>query len=505
MDSRSRFLRTTLIVSAAFGAVFAIEFLIEWVRLGQPGLADMSWAGADNKKIVDILSPMARAYNNILAMLIATIGLAIPLTANMHTPKLIDMFLRDRTNQIMLFLCAFGAANVLFSAWMVGPHFPTMWAYRVSVVGAILGWAVLVPYFFYVVRFLDPSNILERLQGQVVDAIEQTEAGTLPPDQGQKIVHERLNQIGTIVLKSIDRADRSVVVEGVWCFKLILDSYGVHKAKLPEAWFKVDRQDFVGMSSEALEFLNEDRNWFEMKVMLQMFLCYQQALAKSADAVSWISDATRVIGAAVHARQDEPALQLIIKFFNNYLREAIKRKDMHALYDLFYQYRSLGRDVLDDPLAVRKIGQYFRMYANTAGHSGLSFAAQMAAFDVGWLVRRAYQVKSPAAADLLREVLSFEHEAGGKPQPLVIEAKLILGAGLNQAGFGDAANQVRDNLRDVPVATLDQVERNLLGQTERSFWEVTDRQVNFEFVPADRRPFLQQLVAEVRTATLAAG
>ena len=43
---------------------------------------------------------MARAYNNVLAMLIATIGLAIPLTANMHTPKLIDMFLRDRINRV---------------------------------------------------------------------------------------------------------------------------------------------------------------------------------------------------------------------------------------------------------------------------------------------------------------------------------------------------------------------------------------------------------------------
>ena len=56
----------------------------------------MSWAGVNNAKLVDMLSPMARAYNNVLAMLIATIGLAIPLTANMHTPKLIEMFLRDR-------------------------------------------------------------------------------------------------------------------------------------------------------------------------------------------------------------------------------------------------------------------------------------------------------------------------------------------------------------------------------------------------------------------------
>src|SRR5438876_9312759 len=96
---RSAFVRMLLGVCAVFCALFAVEFLLEWHRLGQPGMSGLSWADGtppNIPKLVDVLSPMARAYNNILAMLIATIGLAIPLTANMHTPKLIDMFLRDR-------------------------------------------------------------------------------------------------------------------------------------------------------------------------------------------------------------------------------------------------------------------------------------------------------------------------------------------------------------------------------------------------------------------------
>src|SRR5690242_1064410 len=96
---RGAFVRMVVVVFAVFTAVFTLEFVVEWYRLGAPGWSDVSWAGVNNAKLVDVLSPMARAYNNILAMLIATIGLAIPLTANMHTPKLIDMFLRDRLNQ----------------------------------------------------------------------------------------------------------------------------------------------------------------------------------------------------------------------------------------------------------------------------------------------------------------------------------------------------------------------------------------------------------------------
>ena len=467
MDSRKRFLRSLILGVVAFTVFFAAEFFIEWWRLGHHGLGDISWAGNTNAKLVDVLSPMARAYNNILAMLIATIGLAIPLTANMHTPKLIEMFLRDRTNQIMLVLCAFAAANVLFVDYMIGPHFAPVWAYRVAIYGALLGWAAIIPYFFYVVRFLDPSNILTRLKNDIVREVDRGVAGD-DPERLQDLVHERLQQIGTIVLKSIDRADRSVVTEGIWALKLILDHYGKVKAQLPAAWFKVDRKDFVGLSADALEFINEDRTWFEYKVMHQMFLAYQGALAKSADAISAVSDATRVISGHAAARHDEKAVALIVRYVNNYLREAIKKKDTHAIYDIFYQYRLLGRDAgKERPDLLRQIGHTFRVYADMAAASGLPFTPQMAAFDLGWLVRRAYDVKSPAATDLLDDVLGLEHLAGGKVIGLIVKAKLVLGGFFVESGLEVEARRVRDNLAGVSADTLARLGDDLLAVKER--------------------------------------
>jgi uncharacterized membrane protein len=135
-----QFFRGVVMFGFAFTALFSIEFFIEFVRHGQPAMRDLSWAGVNNAKLVDALSPIARAYNNILAMLLATIGLAIPLTANMHTPKLIDMFLKDRVNQVVLTLMALGAANVLWVIYIIGPNFAPMWAYRFAIFGALFGW-----------------------------------------------------------------------------------------------------------------------------------------------------------------------------------------------------------------------------------------------------------------------------------------------------------------------------------------------------------------------------
>ncbi len=495
MESRARFIRSFVWAALAMSVFFIGEFLLEWWHAGAPGMDKVSWAAKNNAKLVDILSPMARAYNNVLAMLIATIGLAIPLTANMHTPKLIDMFLRDRTNQIMLGLIAFGAAHVLWAAWMVGPDFAPIWSVRLAVFGAMVGWAALIPYFFYVVRFLDPSTILARLTGVTLSAVQDALNGKVDVDSAQAIVHERMHQTGTIILKSIDRADRSVALEGIWGCKVLLEQYGALKPKLPPAWFQVDRGDFIGASQDALSIINDEHNWFELRVMTQMYLAYQSALAKSTDAIPAISDATRVVASHAAARGDMEAFVIAQRFFHNYLREAIKRKDVHALYDLFYQYRQLGSELTDKPELLRGVGKRFRGYAEQASGAGIAFATQIAGFDLGWLTLVAAKRHCPATDALLTEVLSFSHGNPQQPLMLLVKAKFILGAGLLECGCTVEAQRVADNLRELPTEVIAAISQELVEQKERAFWEVTDRQVNFEWLSPEHRAFVPQFAA----------
>lgn len=504
MSTQRLFLRGIITLSAVAFSFFTAEFIFEWIRMGSPGLEQVSYADKNNNvKMIDVLSPMARAYNNILAMLIATVGLAIPLTANMHTPKLIDMFLRDRINQLMLIFGALGAAHVLWVAYMIGPDFAPVWSYRLAVLGALVGWVFLIPYFFYVVRFLDPSNILARLKERVVKDVNRVQESTQNLFATHDQIRDQILQIGTLIMKSIDRGDRSVAAEGIWSFKQILDHYRKLKPHMPENWFHVERRDLVGLSAEALEILNQDRTWFEHRVMWQMYLAYENALAKAHDVVSSLSDATRVIAIRSSAAGDEKAMDLTIKFFNNFIREGIKKKDAHAVYDLMYQYRMLACDLCDRPDVLEKIGRYMVHYSQIALATGMAFVTQLVAFDLGVVVMQAFARKSPAAPNLLACLLELKHRAGVDPVPLIVKAKAIVGASLAADPQGSAsAEQVRENLSDLPEETLHQVEQDLMKLDDRSFWEVTDRQVNFEWVPPERRPAVQQFLATVRASRL---
>jgi hypothetical protein len=491
---RRAFVRSLAIALFGFFALFVLEFVVEWHRLGMPGARQMSWAGVNNAKLVDILSPMARAYNNVLAMLIATIGLAIPLTANMHTPKLIDVFLRDPINRFVLAFMALGAAHVLFVDWLIGPEFAPTWAVTITVAVAIIGWAMLIPYFFYVVRFLDPSRVIIRLRDEAVGVVDDVRRGRRDANAAQDEASQRIDQIGTIVLKSLDRADRGVAREGIWAFKKLIDSYQTQKPALPAAWFVVDRADFVGLSADALDLMTTARTWYEMRCLQQMALASQQALSKASDVVSSLSDASRVIATHAAARDDDEALRLSIRFFNNFLREAIKARNAHAVYDVNHQYSLLACELIARPELVREIGEHFVYYADLARIHGLLFAPQLAVFDLGCVVRRAYEAASPAGADLLAHALAIPHKSGADTLGLIVKAKLVLGGFFVERHLDAEAERVRANLRDVDPAQIAKDGRELLD-ARRVFFEVTDRQLNMEYVRPELREPLQRFCA----------
>src|SRR5205823_325809 len=134
----------------------------------------------------------------------------------MHTPKLIEMFLRDRINRYVLSFMAFGAAHVLWVDYIIGPRFAPTWAIALAVYLAMLGWAILIPYFFYVVRFVDPSRLLIRLREDARDIVRKVAERRRDPIEAQTALAVRISQIGTIIIKSLDRNDRDVAAEGAW-------------------------------------------------------------------------------------------------------------------------------------------------------------------------------------------------------------------------------------------------------------------------------------------------
>ena len=177
---------------------------------------------------------------------------------------------------------------------------------------------------------------------------------------------------------------------------MLLDHYDKHKSRMPKEWFVVDRADFVGLSDEALEMLTETRTWYEMKCLQQVEHGFLRALHGANDTVSTFSDVdARDRDARRSRNHDEQAIRLCIRFFNNYLREAIKARNLRAVYDVFHQYRRLGRDLVDRPELLREIGAPLRVLRGDVAH--LRHGVRAAARAVRPRLRHAPRVRARVA------------------------------------------------------------------------------------------------------------
>jgi hypothetical protein len=74
---------------------------------------------------------------------------------------------------------------------------------------------------------------------------------------------------------------------------------------------------------------------------------------------------------------------------------------------------------------------------------------------------------------------------------MAVKAKLIIGGFFVENRLDAEADMVRKNLNDVDANNVDRAKEELLA-ADRSFFEVTDRQLNLEYVPPERREPLQQ-------------
>ena len=77
------------------------------------------------------------------------------------------------------------------------------------------------------------------------------------------------------------------------------------------------------------------------------------------------------------------------------------------------------------------------------------FAPQLALFDLGYVTRRAYERASPAAPDLLKEMLALPHRTGNDLHSMAVKAKLILGGFFVENRLDAEAELGRKNLSDV--------------------------------------------------------
>ena len=441
---------------------------------------------------------------SVLAIAITVVAIIVELASNRYTHRITELFVREPINFSVM---GFFVVTALYGLWVNlllddtqgGAGFFPHVSISVCTILLTLCLSILLPYFAFVFEFLNPINIVKRIRDKTLSSIEQHAMKAQLVRVAQEEAVRGLEQLADVSLNAMEHKDKGVSMAGVDALFALLLGYQKFRGTLPDAWFSIDGKlahnpDFVSMAPEVLEELGTRRIWLEWKVLRGYQSLYNEALNKMRDINYLVAINSRLMARAAWEHQNTQLFELVVKFFNTYLRSAINAHDIRTAYNVLNQYRLVAEEAIShEPTGQRavEIAKYFKYYGLLSFNAKLPFILETVAYDMCALIEFAFDKKCSATPHLLRIFLQVDKEGEHDTQETALrgvrKAQLKLASYFLVHGDEGLAREVYRDMRDERPERLASIRDELLSVESREFWEVSDRGVNFDYLTRERK------------------
>ncbi len=488
---------------------FASVYFLDHQLTGGAGVADSDGAISRYVRfepglIADALGGLAAMTAAVLGIVITVVSLLVQLTSARYS-GVAQMFLRDRTNVLVMayyvVTCVIGIACSL----SLHSDFVPRAAVLVMMSACAAGLIVMLPYFMYVFRFLEPVNLVARIKSEAVKdvregAISRAE-GTIAAAQGPALA--ALEELTDITSNSIVGKDKIIASRAVDAIKDFIVEYGTLKGRADERWFKIgegirDNPDFVAMDPESLRVLESERTWLEWKALRQYLGIYAEAQSSMPDINYLIAIDTRYVGEAALAKKDTAVVELAFRFMNSYLRAALNARAVRTAYNVLNQYRLLVESMIRggaDDMALEGV-RHMIYYGRTSYDMQLGFVTETVAYDVSALCEFAHAQKREIDHKMLEMFLNLDQPLRMKKQETGLQgirkAQLKLACYYLAVGADDRAMEIATDMAGEERERLDTIRDQLTRVVSKEFWEIIDRGRNFEYMPPKQKDQMER-------------
>lgn len=451
---------------------------------------------------------LAGIIGALLALAITVVSIVVQMAATQITPRVTELFIKEPTNFMVL---AFFVIGCIQSEWVAvtfqDDFFPAVGA-TIGMIVMTTAFLILVPYMAFIFNFLEPKNILSRIQAvtgaTIAEAAKESTKPHSQEDQDEKKIDavDGIEQLADLVMNSIQQKDRDLAMAGLNALRtLLIDYLNGPKPKMPDTWFKISSQlkenpDFTSLSDDSISKMVERRIWLETKIFRQYQMIYNEALNKTRDINYVVAINTRMIAEAAQKSKDAPLLELSLKVMNTYLRATLNARDVRTAYNVFNQYRLLAEDLLRGGSwrELLQVAGYFKYYAQLAFGMGLAFITETAAYDMCTLNEHAWGIKEAPREDLLKIFLELDKESETKEQESslrgVRKAQVKLATYYLVKNDEENARRIYRDMSHEPTDRLRSIRQELENIASPEFWEISDRGTNFDYLDIERKKML---------------
>ncbi len=488
-----------------FGAVWLLDFFYLHTRHPSDVGPLTRLFTFDPDTLQNALGNLAQIIAAVLGIAITVVSIVVQLAATRYTPRVADMFFRDRTNLAVMGFFVVACIDAVWVSLSVSRDYVPVATVVATVAIVTASLLALIPYFAYVFDFLDPEKVIARIGQQTLqNALGRHAEADLETRQGQTVTS--MEQLADIAVNALTQKDKVIASDAISALRRVIVEYLPRKSSLSAAWFEIgpelrDNPDLVALAPDSVRDLANARIWLEWKGLRQLRGVFDEALKSMPQMAHVVAIETRYIGEAALVSLDQAVLSLTVKFMNTYLRAALNARDVGTAYNVLNQYRQLAEVLLRarDPQAVAQLAQiaaHFKYYAQLAHGMGLGFVTETAAYDLGALCELASQIDSSAQDRLLATFLEIDKEAENTAEEKALrgvrKAQAKLAAYYLLAGAVSRARQIHDDMAQETPDRLRSIRDEMLSITSKDFWEIIDRGTNFDYVDDDRKTKLRE-------------
>lgn len=484
-------------------AVFVTTNVIDVANEPDPAAAWRLLVQPNPHSVFDTLNNAAEVMAAVLGIAITVVAIIVELASNRYTHRITELFVSEPINFVVtgFFVVTAVQCLVVNITFDIGDDvrvgFVPIVGAAVSMIMLVLSLVILLPYFAFVFAFLNPIQIVDRIRRHTLDVIGSKARSWTTARKKQEAVRG-IEQLADVALNAMEHKDKGVSMASADALRSLLLDYQGLRERLPTDWFALEgdlahNPDFVSMAPTVLASMSERRIWLEMKVLRQYQTLYNEALNRMRDMNYLIAINTRSIAERALELGNTELFELTVKFFNTYLRATINAKDVRTAYNVLNQYRLLAERALshDEGRHAVEIARYFKYYGGLSFTAQLPFILETVAYDLCTLNELAYQQGSPASRKLLEIFLQVDRESESDVQETslrgVRKAQVKLATFYLLEGDERLAREVFRDMAGERPERLASIRSELISIRSSDFWEISDRGVNFDYLPPRRK------------------
>lgn len=499
------------VITLALLALLSLALLAIASALGRVALPEVAnpldWLAAlQMDAAFNILMQATEVLAGVLAVAITVVAIVVELAATRYTHRITRLFINEPVNIAVLALFVLTTVQCLWiAATLEEPGSEALIpnaGFGLTMLMVTLSLLVLLPYFYFVISFISPLSIIQKLRHNAYGYLRRVDERNVRYMQHRTL--EAIDELQEVGRSAVDQSDARIGMAAVDALAELLLDYNALRGELPATWFAIDETvirdpDFVSLAPSALDDVRAAGLWFEVKVMRQFLATVTQTVPKARDVANVVAINTERIGIA--AGDENPALlTLVIRCFNSYMRTAIRGSDPRTAYYIMNEYRLLAEALLNQRQfqAVKEIGEHFRYYATFSHGLGESFLLEVAAHDIVQIIEEAVRRKSPIVDDLIELLLQLDQEIRSETHAdsllSVRRAQMKLAAFFMASGDGERVARIVDDLKDEKIERLEAIRDALLKEERSQYYEFTDRGVNFSYLVPELRPHVNEVL-----------